>query len=561
MLKVMIAEDDLMMADMLADVLTSSGYEVCGIARTVQKAVELNERYNPDLAVVDIRLAEGGLGTDIAAQLSPKSRPGILYAAGHAGLINLTKADGEACLSKPFPPADIIRALKIVEQIVSTGEASQPYPHKFHVLSGSPVRESVEDSNTKDREIDRLRQQQAALARFGSFALVERNLGTVLKEAARVSAEGLAAPFCKVSRYRSEERDFIVEAGYGWRQGVVGQVVSLADGSAPHSRAFATRKPIICLDLHNETSFVLPSFYAEHGIISTLSVLIRGESDRQTFGVLEIDSPIIRNYDQHDIDFLTGFANVLADAVIVSKRNAMTQDAVHRMEALIDEKDRLIAAKNSLLIDKNRLLEERKVLTLELQHRVRNNLQLIHGMLGRQLQHTTDAEGKQGIGGIARRVMTLSYIYDHFLATGISRTIDFGTFLSSLCAGFATMENDQHPYVHLRCCHDSVMLDLDDATALGIAVSELIANSYAHAFPDATGTISVVLVRNVATGEGILTFSDDGIGFSDSSGDRRHGLGLMRRLVEQIGGSATLRSEPNNERALGSEWSLKFPVR
>ena len=68
MLKVMIAEDDLLMADMLQDVLVASGYEVCGIARTVGKAVELGERHKPDLAVLDIRLAEGGLGTDIAAQ-------------------------------------------------------------------------------------------------------------------------------------------------------------------------------------------------------------------------------------------------------------------------------------------------------------------------------------------------------------------------------------------------------------------------------------------------------------------------------------------------------------
>ena len=59
---VMIAEDDLMMADMLAEVLVDSGYEVCGVANTVEQAVELGERDKPDLAVLDIRLAEGGLG-------------------------------------------------------------------------------------------------------------------------------------------------------------------------------------------------------------------------------------------------------------------------------------------------------------------------------------------------------------------------------------------------------------------------------------------------------------------------------------------------------------------
>ena len=62
MTKVMIAEDDLFTADMLKDNLVENGYEVCGIARTVDRAVELGERHNLDLAILDIWLAEGGLG-------------------------------------------------------------------------------------------------------------------------------------------------------------------------------------------------------------------------------------------------------------------------------------------------------------------------------------------------------------------------------------------------------------------------------------------------------------------------------------------------------------------
>ncbi|HEX7565960.1 MAG TPA: histidine kinase dimerization/phosphoacceptor domain -containing protein, partial [Bradyrhizobium sp.] len=61
----------------------------------------------------------------------------------------------------------------------------------------------------------------------------------------------------------------------------------------------------------------------------------------------------------------------------------------------------------------------------ELQHRVRNNLQLVYGMLSRQLATTVDASSKAGISAIARRVMTLSKVYDHLLGTGLARTIDF----------------------------------------------------------------------------------------------------------------------------------------
>ena len=76
MTKVMIAEDDLFTADMLKDNLVENGYEVCGIARTVDRAVELGERHNPDLAILDIRLAEGGLGTDISTRIKDAARWG-----------------------------------------------------------------------------------------------------------------------------------------------------------------------------------------------------------------------------------------------------------------------------------------------------------------------------------------------------------------------------------------------------------------------------------------------------------------------------------------------------
>ena len=148
-------------------------------------------------------------------------------------------------------------------------------------------------------EIRRLRRQQAALAEFGTFALGESDLGKVLTEAARVCAEGLEVPFCKVCRYRPEENDLLVEAGVGWHQGVIGRVVSRADESSPQGRAFTTGDPVICGDLNKDASFVLPSFYAEHGIISTVDVVIN-KKDGQPYGVLEIDSP-----EQHDYESMT----------------------------------------------------------------------------------------------------------------------------------------------------------------------------------------------------------------------------------------------------------------
>lgn len=113
-------------------------------------------------------------------------------------------------------------------------------------------------------------------------------------------------------------------------------------------------------------------------------------------------SAVQRTFDKHDIDVLTGFANVVAEAVGTAERTATLKAALAEMQ---------------------RLSEENGVLSAELQHRVRNNLQLVYGMLLRQVELSEPAV-KEGIRAIARRVMTLSKIYDHLLGHGLVQTID-----------------------------------------------------------------------------------------------------------------------------------------
>jgi DNA-binding response OmpR family regulator len=135
MLKVLIAEDDLMIADMIEEILVEDGYEVCGIARTVAEGVELGQRHKPDLAVLDLRLADGGLGTEIAARLGGLAHLGVLYATGNAAQVHLTAVNGHGCLAKPYVADDLLRSLKIVRNMAATGTVSQPFPHGFQVLA------------------------------------------------------------------------------------------------------------------------------------------------------------------------------------------------------------------------------------------------------------------------------------------------------------------------------------------------------------------------------------------------------------------------------------------
>lgn len=388
-------------------------------------------------------------------------------------------------------------------------------------------------------QVRKLLRQQAAIAGFGSFALRQSDLMSVLTEAARASAKGLSVPFSKVCRYRAAEQDLLIEAGYGWQPGVIGHVVSRADESSPQGRAFITGEPSICNDLRLDNKFELPEFYGVHGIVSTIDVVIRGSD--LPYGVLEIDNDRQHDYDHHDIDFLTGFANVLGEAVATSARTSVLQATIEQMKLLVQEKDRLLGQK--------------QVLAQELQHRVRNNLQLVYAMLSKQLDDTTDGQDQRGIKAIARRVSTLAQVYDHLLGTEMTRTTDFGGYVKSLCLNLAEIQAAANASIALTCESEPLMLDLDAVTALGIIVTELVTNAYDHAFVNGAGAIFVSLKRSeVDADAATLLVSDNGKGFTINTGSKRHGLGLVRRLIEQIRGSVAVES------VHGTVWTITIPV-
>jgi two-component sensor histidine kinase len=390
--------------------------------------------------------------------------------------------------------------------------------------------------------VRKLLRQQAAIAGFGSFALREPDLLKVLNEAARVCAEGLDVRFSKVCRYREQENDLLIEAGHGWKAGVVGHVVSRADATSPQGRAFSTGEPSICDDLRKDNAFELPSFYAAHGVISTIDVVIKGADADRPYGVLEIDSDTQHDYDANDINFLTTFANVLAEAVATSARAATLQATLVQMKILVEEKDRLLDQKN--------------ILAAELQHRVRNNLQLVYIMLSKLADETTDSVGQRGIKGVARRVAALADVYDHLLGAEMTLVTDFGGYVKSLCANLEEIQGSgPGGPVTLICESEALPLDLDVVTALGIVVAELVTNSYEHAFPSGAGAITVAAHRmSTDASRATMIIHDDGVGFTAAANSKRHGLGLVRRLIEQVRGTVTL------DTGHGTLWTISFPT-
>lgn len=145
MLKVLIAEDDLIIADMVEDQLVRDGFSVCGIATNIAEATALAKTHAPDCAIVDVRLANGDFGTDLATILKNLQQIGILYATGNLELVLSAHGGGdlrqnlvgEACLMKPYSFSKLGISLHIVEQIARLGQTSHQYPEGLFVFRHS----------------------------------------------------------------------------------------------------------------------------------------------------------------------------------------------------------------------------------------------------------------------------------------------------------------------------------------------------------------------------------------------------------------------------------------
>ena len=140
MIKVLIAEDSVILADILEFFLESDGYEVCGVASTVDEAVALADLHRPDIGIFDFRLADGGSGTDIPRRMKDSTGLGVLYATGNEMSDEMRDAEGIAYIQKPYTKKDVLDALKIVSSISARGEAApRVLPINFHLLANPVV--------------------------------------------------------------------------------------------------------------------------------------------------------------------------------------------------------------------------------------------------------------------------------------------------------------------------------------------------------------------------------------------------------------------------------------
>lgn len=361
----------------------------------------------------------------------------------------------------------------------------------------------------------RLRQQERVAA-FGRFAMQAASLQEILDEASRVAAAGLDTRFGKVLEYEAGEATFLVRAGIGWNEGVVGTARFGGDLQSPAGYAFRTGLPVISNHLGTEQRFRTPTLLAEHNIRSAINVLIQA-GDGERFGVLEGDSTDRHDFNAYDVTFLQSLANTLAVAVQAQRRQ-------NALEILLGEKE-------ALLLENQGLLHEKDLLMKEVHHRVKNSLQLVRSMLTMQSSQMTNPESKTVIEEAAARVLAIAAIHHRLYDGGSITGTDIAAYLRGLLDDMEGLLPNLAENRSLELDVTPFRLEADDVAPLGLIAVELVTNALKHS----TGSVRMAVKRLVDGLE--ITVSDDGGGFPPGF-DPASSAGLGMQIVTALAKAA-----------------------
>ncbi|MFA9459995.1 PAS domain S-box protein [Thiohalorhabdus methylotrophus] len=173
--------------------------------------------------------------------------------------------------------------------------------------------------------------QQAVVAELGEMALRGASLQTLFEEAVQGLREVLDVDYAKVLKNQPVSGTARLVAGVGWDWTAEGMAVSTGlDSQAGYT--LECDGPVIVTDLAEEARFSGPSLLLEHGVVSGMSVVIRGPEE-EPYGVLGVHSRSHRLFTQYDVHFLQAVANVLATNI----QKAASEAALRRSEETFRE--------------------------------------------------------------------------------------------------------------------------------------------------------------------------------------------------------------------------------
>lgn len=115
-LRILVVEDEAIVAILIGDIIEGLGHVVAGVADTAAEAIELAHSEQPDLVLCDIKLLGGDDGLAVAAALKPLQIP-CLFISGNCPAPETGRQLAIGCVMKPFRPGAVEDAIRIAARL------------------------------------------------------------------------------------------------------------------------------------------------------------------------------------------------------------------------------------------------------------------------------------------------------------------------------------------------------------------------------------------------------------------------------------------------------------
>ena len=201
-------------------------------------------------------------------------------------------------------------------------------------------------------------------------------------------------------------------------------------------------------------------------------------------------------------------------------------------------------------------LKEKEVLLAEVNHRVKNNLQIISGLLNMQIKKIEDNNVVLELLETQSRIKSISLVHEKLYQSNNFSSINLKTYLNTLIMEVINAFKSKTVIEYIIDI-EKIDIKINQAIPLGLIINEILSNIYKHAFPDKNkGEVKINLknVKNVV----FLTIRDNGVGFDTNRKMIKKSIGhrLIKALSNQIDIDLNVESGIDE----GVSYTLKIPI-
>lgn len=217
------------------------------------------------------------------------------------------------------------------------------------------------------------------------------------------------------------------------------------------------------------------------------------------------------------------------------------------------DEDGVLAGAVNMLVDisgRRRAEANQQLLLDELNHRVKNNMAMLYGLIRGAERETTNSEAQAILANAAQRIGTMAAAQQVLYSEQDRYGVDAVDFINAICGSAkASFPGD----VELDIEVEAGNLRNDTTIPLALIANELLTNAVKHGYGHA-GDCRIWISLSRARGEFVLKVRDSGPGFNfEHTGRRSSGTGLVLGLIRQLRGSFSVAPGP------GAEWTVRFP--